>query len=127
MSSAAVWSYPNPEPGFESIGNHFAFHAGRVDACYVGGQRVVPQPGNEDEYRQAVLVAVDRKVAGEEIVIVEEPDRRDQIIDLVAALKESLANKMTSVAKPKRVRTTAKVKASPGSEKRAATKKAAAK
>jgi len=44
-SHAAAWSYPNPEPGFESIAKHFAFHASRVGACYVGDQRVVPQPG----------------------------------------------------------------------------------
>ncbi len=113
------------------LGDEVEFKKGELDLA----KQLIEQLANEkfepekyaDEYRQAVLLAVDRKVAGEEIVIVEEPDRRDQIIDLVAALKESLANKMTSVAKPKRVRKTAKVKASPGSEKRAATKKAAAK
>lgn len=79
----------------------------------------------EDDYRQAVLAAVDRKVAGEEIVVVEEPDRRDQIIDLVAALKQSLADKEagTAKAKPKRVRKAAKAK----TEKRAPARKAAAK
>ncbi len=45
----------------------------------------------EDEYRQAVLAAVDRKVAGEEVVAVAEAPPREQIIDLVAALKKSLA------------------------------------
>ncbi|MGE4609145.1 MAG: DUF427 domain-containing protein [Myxococcota bacterium] len=45
IAHAAAWSYPNPEPGFESIADHFAFNAGRVDACYVGEQPVVPQPG----------------------------------------------------------------------------------
>lgn len=45
FSCAAAWCYPHPEPGFESIANHFAFNASRVDACYVGDQKVVPQPG----------------------------------------------------------------------------------
>jgi DNA end-binding protein Ku len=47
----------------------------------------------EDEYRQAVLEAVDRKVAGEEVVVQPKTEAREQIIDLVAALKKSLAEK----------------------------------
>jgi uncharacterized protein (DUF427 family) len=41
----AAWTYPNPTAPFESIKDHFAFYAGPMDACYVGGERVVPQPG----------------------------------------------------------------------------------
>ncbi len=44
----------------------------------------------EDDYRKAVLDAVDRKVAGEEFVVVREEEEREQIIDLVAALKKSI-------------------------------------
>ena len=47
----------------------------------------------EDDYRQAVLEAVDRKVAGEEVVIQPRTEAREQIIDLMAALKKSLADK----------------------------------
>ncbi len=47
----------------------------------------------EDEYRRDVLAAVDRKVAGEEVVIAARAEPREQIIDLVAALKKSLAEK----------------------------------
>ena len=47
----------------------------------------------EDSYRQSVLEVVDRKVAGEETVLVSEPESREQIIDLVAALKQSLSEK----------------------------------
>jgi len=47
----------------------------------------------EDEYRQAVVEAVDRKVAGEDIVIQPRTEAREQIIDLMAALKKSLAEK----------------------------------
>jgi len=47
----------------------------------------------EDDYRRALLAAVDRKVAGEEIVAAPPEEAREQIIDLVAALKKSLADK----------------------------------
>ncbi len=47
----------------------------------------------EDDYRRSVLEAVDRKVAGEEIVIMPKEESREQIIDLVAALKKSIADK----------------------------------
>lgn len=45
----------------------------------------------EDDYRRMVLEAVDQKVAGEEIVVMPTSEPREQIIDLVAALKKSLA------------------------------------
>jgi DNA end-binding protein Ku len=45
----------------------------------------------EDDYRRTVLEAVDQKVAGEEIVAAPTEEPREQIIDLVAALKKSLA------------------------------------
>jgi uncharacterized protein (DUF427 family) len=41
----AAWSYPDPWDGFEAIRNHIAFNAGVMDACYVGSDRVTPQPG----------------------------------------------------------------------------------
>jgi DNA end-binding protein Ku len=47
----------------------------------------------EDEYRRAVLEVVERKVAGEEVVLAPAAEPREQIIDLVAALKESLARR----------------------------------
>ncbi len=50
-------------------------------------------PRYQDEYRRAILEAVDRKVAGEEIVVQKPEEQREQIIDLVAALKQSLAAK----------------------------------
>jgi len=50
------------------------------------------EPGSyEDDYRQALLQAIDKKVAGEEIVAAPSEAPREQIIDLVAALKKSLA------------------------------------
>ena len=47
----------------------------------------------EDQYRQQVLAAVDRKVAGEEVIVQPASEAREQIVDLVAALKQSLASK----------------------------------
>ena len=47
----------------------------------------------EDEYRQKVLAAVEQKVAGEDVVIQPKEEAKEQIIDLVAALKASIASK----------------------------------
>lgn len=44
----------------------------------------------KDDYREAVLQAIEQKAAGEEIVAPPAPEQREQIIDLVAALKRSL-------------------------------------
>jgi len=41
----AAWTYRHPSPGYEAIQDHVAFYPGRVDACYVDGERVTPQPG----------------------------------------------------------------------------------
>ncbi len=54
----------------------------------------------EDEYRQRVLELVSKKAEGKEITIVEPPARRAQVIDLVAALKESLGKQTAKEKKP---------------------------
>lgn len=41
----AAWSYPNPSSRFREIKDHLAFYAGLMDACYVNGKQVQPQPG----------------------------------------------------------------------------------
>lgn len=41
----AAWSYANPTPAFRAIAGFVAFYAGAMDACFVGGERVTPQPG----------------------------------------------------------------------------------
>ncbi len=41
----AAWSYEQPSTAFASITGHLAVYAGRVDACFVDGERVIPQPG----------------------------------------------------------------------------------
>ena len=40
----AAWSYMDPLSGFTSIARHISFYPGRVE-CYIGSERVVPQPG----------------------------------------------------------------------------------
>jgi len=41
----AAWCYPDPTPAFRAIKDFIAFYAGPMDACYVDGERVKPQPG----------------------------------------------------------------------------------
>lgn len=40
-----AWSYESPTEAFAPIRGYLAFYAGRMDACFVAGERVVPQPG----------------------------------------------------------------------------------
>ncbi len=77
----------------------------------------------EDEYRRSLVETIERKVAGEEIVVAPAEEPREQIIDLVAALKRSLAEKRGEAA-PARKRKPAKVKrpASGGRSKKSATR-----
>ncbi len=41
----AAWSYPDPWSGFEVIKDYLAFYPRKMDACYVGEHRAIPQPG----------------------------------------------------------------------------------
>jgi uncharacterized protein (DUF427 family) len=45
-SERAAWSYPDPTLAFVEIADHLAFYASRVDACWVGDERVKPQDGD---------------------------------------------------------------------------------
>ena len=75
----------------------------------------------EDEYRQAVLEAVDRKVSGAEVVVAPREEQREQIIDLVAALKKSLAEKRVAAGEgaPLRDRRPAKARGKGGAKRQA--------
>jgi uncharacterized protein (DUF427 family) len=44
-SEAAAWHYPEPRDAFAELRDHIAFYAGRVDAAYLGDERVRPQGG----------------------------------------------------------------------------------
>jgi uncharacterized protein (DUF427 family) len=41
----AAWSYLDATPAFAMLRDHIAFYSAAMDACYVNGGRVVPQPG----------------------------------------------------------------------------------
>ena len=41
----AAWYYSNPLPDYAEIKDYLAFYASKMDACYVGDERVEPQPG----------------------------------------------------------------------------------
>lgn len=40
------WYYPSPTPAFTDLQNYLAFYAEPMDACFVDGEQVQPQPGN---------------------------------------------------------------------------------
>jgi uncharacterized protein (DUF427 family) len=42
----AAWGYHTPNPEFAAIAGHVAIYAGRVDACFLGGEAVRAQPGD---------------------------------------------------------------------------------
>jgi hypothetical protein len=41
----SAWSYPDPDEGFEVIKDYIAFYPRRMDGCWIGPERVTPQPG----------------------------------------------------------------------------------
>ena len=41
----AAWGYDRPSPSYAALRDHVAFYPGRMDACYVDCELVVPQPG----------------------------------------------------------------------------------
>jgi uncharacterized protein (DUF427 family) len=43
--SQVGWYYADPNRRFAPIARYLAFYAGPFDACYVGDERVTPQPG----------------------------------------------------------------------------------
>ena len=46
VAENAAWSYHNPPQAFVTIRDYVAFYPGRVDACYVDGERVQAQEGD---------------------------------------------------------------------------------
>ena len=45
VAPRGAWTYREPREGYGSIRDHVAFYPGPMDACYVDGERVRPQPG----------------------------------------------------------------------------------
>lgn len=42
----AAWTYPDPEPGYEEIGDYLTFYPSKMDNCWVGGEKVQAQEGD---------------------------------------------------------------------------------
>ena len=83
-----------------------------------------------DEYREELLALIDKKASGEEIVAAPEAEEPAKVLDLMAALEQSLARAGAKQGKSEKAPATARKAASSTSKpaKRAApTKKAAAK
>ena len=45
-SAFAAWSYPQPAADFAPMAGYLAFYASRVDECYVGEEKIIPQEGD---------------------------------------------------------------------------------
>jgi uncharacterized protein (DUF427 family) len=45
VETDAAWCYPAPARPFAPLAGFVAFYAGRMDACFVDDELVVPQPG----------------------------------------------------------------------------------
>jgi uncharacterized protein (DUF427 family) len=43
---AVAWSYAAPTAGYEALRDHLAFYPGRMDAAWLGDERVQAQPGD---------------------------------------------------------------------------------
>ena len=45
LEQDAAWGYDTPTRAFAAIAGYVAFYPGRMDACFVDDERVLPQPG----------------------------------------------------------------------------------
>ena len=45
VAEDAGWTYPAPSTAYAMLRDHVAVYAGKMDACFVGEERVTPQPG----------------------------------------------------------------------------------
>jgi len=61
---AVGWTYPDPSAGYEELAGMGSFYAGRLDHCSVGGERVIPQPG--DFYGGWITAEIDGPFKGGE-------------------------------------------------------------
>lgn len=45
-AEGAAWTYLAPTERFSALTGFVAFYAGQMEACFVGEERVIPQPGD---------------------------------------------------------------------------------
>jgi len=46
LTRAVAWTYPDPRRAYEALRGHVAFYPGRVDAAWLGDERVQAQEGD---------------------------------------------------------------------------------
>ena len=46
LTRAVAWTYPDPRRAYEALRGHIAFYPGRVDAAWLGDERVQAQEGD---------------------------------------------------------------------------------
>lgn len=46
VAPSAAWSYARPTSGFAALAGYLAFYPALMTACWVGTERVTPQPGD---------------------------------------------------------------------------------
>ncbi len=46
IAAAAAWTYPDPVSRYAALRDHIAFYPGRMDACFLGDERVRAQDGD---------------------------------------------------------------------------------
>jgi uncharacterized protein (DUF427 family) len=46
VERAAAWTYPDPVAAYAALRDHVAFYPGRMDACWLGDERVRAQAGD---------------------------------------------------------------------------------
>ncbi|MDZ7704011.1 MAG: DUF427 domain-containing protein [Trueperaceae bacterium] len=46
VAENAAWAYPDPTPKFRDIQDYVTFYASKMDACYVGDEKVQAQEGD---------------------------------------------------------------------------------
>lgn len=122
-------NYADEVRGFEEIdrGEGLALKPGELDlAVQLIEQLASPtfDPAKyDDDYRTKVLELIEQKVAGQEIVAAPAQPARAQIIDLMEALKASLAAKQAAVpASTRDRRRPAQAKTQPAAVRRVSTK-----
>jgi uncharacterized protein (DUF427 family) len=46
VAERAAWTYPGPTPRYRALRDHLCFYPSRMDACWLGDERVLSQEGD---------------------------------------------------------------------------------
>ena len=108
------WPDEIREPAFEELDKEVKLRSQEVQMARSLVENLTDEwnPGEfKDEYREALLEIVEKKVAGEEIEVIEAPEPT-KVLDLMEALKESVEKTKKQKAPAKRTATRKKAAAS---------------